>query len=132
MAKKGVNKVIIIGNLGNDPELKYTSSGKEFCSMRIATSESYTDREGAMQERTEWHRVVAWGKLAEICDKYLSKGRQVYVEGSLATRSWEYNGEQRYMTEINAREVQFLGGKSDNSTSDRQGNNATPDEDIPF
>ncbi|MEW5913700.1 MAG: single-stranded DNA-binding protein [Thermodesulfobacteriota bacterium] len=108
---RGINKVILIGNLGADPELKYTPSGTPVCSLRLATTESFKDREGNQQERTEWHRVVAWSKLGEIAAQYLSKGRQVYVEGSIRTRSWEgQNGEKRYMTEIIARDIQFLGG----------------------
>lgn len=107
---RGVNKVILVGNLGADPEMKYTASGTPLCKFRLATSEVFKDREGNQQERTEWHRVTAWGRLAEICGQYLSKGRQVYVEGSLRTSSWEdQSGNKRFMTEINAREVQFLG-----------------------
>lgn len=108
---KGINKAILIGNLGSDPEMKYTASGTPLCTFRLATSETFKDREGNQQERTEWHRVVAWGKTGEICGKYLSKGRQCYVEGSIRTRSWDdQDGNKRYMTEINARDVQFLGG----------------------
>ena len=110
---RGINKVILIGNLGADPEMKYTASGTPLCNFRLATSESFKDRDGNQQERTEWHRITAWGRLAEICGQYLSKGRQVYVEGSIRTRSWDdqKTGEKRYMTEIVAREVQFLGGQ---------------------
>lgn len=109
---RGVNKVILIGNLGADPELKYTPSGTAVCTFRLATSESFKDRDGNMQERTEWHRIVAWTKLGEIAAQYLSKGRQVYVEGSIRTRSWEdQSGERKYMTEIVARDIQFLGGQ---------------------
>lgn len=108
---RGVNKVILIGNLGADPELKYTPSGTAVCTFRLATSESFKDRDGNMQERTEWHRIVAWTKLGEIAAQYLSKGRQVYIEGSIRTRSWEdQSGERKYMTEIVARDIQFLGG----------------------
>lgn len=107
---RGVNKVILIGNLGADPELKYTPSGTPVCTFRLATSESFKDREGNMQERTEWHRIVAWAKLGEIAAQYLSKGRQVFIEGSIRTRSWEdQSGERKYMTEIVARDIQFLG-----------------------
>lgn len=107
---RGINKAILIGNLGADPEMKYTASGTPLCTFRLATSETFNDRDGNQQERTEWHRVVAWGKLGEICGKYLSKGRQVYIEGSIRTRSWDdQDGNKRYMTEINARDVQFLG-----------------------
>jgi single-strand DNA-binding protein len=109
----GVNKVILIGNLGADPDMRYTPSGTGVCELRLATNESWTDKSGQKQERTEWHRVVVWGKLAEIVSKYLSKGRQVYVEGRLRTRSWDdKEGNKRYTTEIIANDVQFLSGGS--------------------
>jgi single-strand DNA-binding protein len=111
MASRGVNKVILVGNLGADPELRYTGSGTAVCNFNVATNESYKDREGNLVEKTEWHRVVAWDRLAEICAEYLKKGRQVYVEGSLQTRQWEdQEGQTRYTTEIKAREMQMLGG----------------------
>jgi len=114
----GVNKVILIGRLGQDPELKYTPSGSEVCNFSMATSESFTDKAGTKQEKTEWHRIVVWGKLAELCSQYLKKGREAYVEGSLQTRSWENKeGVKQYTTEINARTVQFLGGNSDSVAS---------------
>ena len=142
----GVNKVILVGNLGNDPELRSTPSGASVCEFRVATNESWTDRNGQRQDRTEWHRVVVWGKRAEICSKYLSKGRQVYLEGRLRTRSWEdKDGNKRYTTEIIANDVQFLGGggqgggrgASDEppafSDSDFAGfGDSGPDDDIPF
>lgn len=107
----GINKVIIIGRLGADPEVKTITGGSTVARLSIATSENWTDREGQKQERTEWHRVVVWGKLAELCGKYLSKGRQAYIEGRLQTRSWEdQQGQKRYATEIVANTVQFLGG----------------------
>jgi single-strand DNA-binding protein len=108
-----VNKVIIIGNLGAKPELKYLPSGQAVCELRIATNESFTDKQQQKQERTEWHRVVVWGKQGENCAQYLDKGRPVYVEGRLQTRSWDdkTSGEKRYMTEIVANSVQFLGGR---------------------
>ena len=106
-----VNKVIILGRLGQDPELKYTPGGMAVCNFTLATSESWADKSGQKQERTEWHRVVVWGKLAELCNQYLSKGRQAFVEGSLQTRSWDdKSGQKRYTTEINAKTVQFIGG----------------------
>jgi len=112
MATRGVNKVILIGNLGADPELRYTPSGTAVCNFRIATNESYKDREGNQVEKTEWHNVVAWERLAEICGEYLKKGRPVYVEGSLQTRQWEdQDGNTRYTTEVKAREMQMLGGR---------------------
>jgi single-strand DNA-binding protein len=114
MATRGVNKVILVGNLGADPELRYTSSGTAVCNFNVATNESYKDRDGNLVEKTEWHRVVAWERLAEICAEYLKKGRQVYVEGSLQTRQWEdKEGQTRYTTEIKAREMQMLGGPAD-------------------
>lgn len=107
-----INKVMLIGRLGQDPELKYTPSGAAVCNFSMATSDSWTDKAGQKQERTEWHRIVVWGKLAELCNQYLAKGRQAFIEGSLQTRSWEKDGVKRYTTEINARNVQFLGGAS--------------------
>ena len=108
-----VNKVIILGRLGQDPELKYTPGGMAVCNFTLATSESWADKAGQKQERTEWHRIVVWGKLAELCNQYLSKGRQAYVEGSLQTRSWDdKNGQKRYTTEINAKTIQFIGSQA--------------------
>ena len=109
---RGINKVILVGNLGQDPELRYTGGGTAVCNMRIATSESYKDKDGNMVENTEWHTVVAWARLAEICGEYLKKGSQAYFEGSLQTRQWEdKEGNTRYSTEIKVREMQMLGGK---------------------
>ncbi len=105
----GVNKVIIIGRLGQDPETKAVGQGATVTRLNVATSETWIGKDGQKQERTEWHRISVWGKLAEICGKYLSKGRQVYVEGRLQTRSWEDNGQKKYSTEIVANTVQFLG-----------------------
>jgi single-strand DNA-binding protein len=122
----GVNKVILVGNLGADPEMRYTPSGAGVCELRLATSDSWTDKNGQKQERTEWHRVVVWGKRAEVCAKYLSKGRQVYVEGRIQTRSWDdKDGNKRYMTEVIANDVQFLGGK-DGGGARRGGDEAGP------
>lgn len=107
----GVNKVILVGHLGADPEVKAISSGNTVARLSLATSESWKDREGQRQERTEWHRIVLWGKQAELAGKYLTKGRQIYVEGRLQTRSWEDpQGQKRYTTEIVANAIQFLGG----------------------
>lgn len=107
----GINKVIVVGRLGADPELKTVTGGQNVARLSVATSENWTDKQGQKQERTEWHRIVVWGKLAELCGKYLSKGRQVYVEGRLQTRSWEDpQGQKKYTTEIVANTVQFLGG----------------------
>ena len=107
----GVNKVIIVGRLGADPELKYTSTGTAVARFNVATSEQWTDKNsGEKQERTEWHRVVVWAKLAELCGQYLKKGRQIYIEGQLQTRSWDdKEGKKRYTTEVRAQTVQFLG-----------------------
>lgn len=108
---RGVNKVILLGNLGADPEMKYTPNGTAVCNLRIATSESFKGQDGQWQERTEWHRVVVYGKTAENCGQYLAKGRQVYIEGRLTTRSWDdQSGQKRWMTEVVARDVQFLAG----------------------
>lgn len=107
-----LNKVMIIGHLGADPELRYTQAGQATCSLRIATDESYTDRDGKRVERTEWHRVSVFGKSAENCNQYLGKGSLVYVEGKLATRKWQdQKGQDRYTTEIRADRVQFLDRK---------------------
>ena len=111
MAKGTVNKAILIGRLGADPELKYTPSGAAVVNFNIATDESWTDASGVKQERTEWHRIVAWRKLAEICGEYLKKGSRVYIEGQLQTRSWEQDGVKRYTTEIVARNMQMLDSK---------------------
>ena len=107
-----LNRVMIIGRLGADPEIRYTQAGQATCSLRIATDESYTDRDGKRVERTEWHRVSVFGKAAENCNQYLSKGSLVYVEGKLTTRKWQdQNGQERYTTEIRADRVQFLDRK---------------------
>ena len=107
----GVNKVTLIGNLGADPETKKTASGQSITLFNLATSNAWTNREGQRQEHTEWHRIVVWGKLAETCAEYLSKGRKAYIEGRLQTRSWEDDkGQKRYTTEVVASQVLFLGG----------------------
>lgn len=109
MSQKGVNKVIIVGRLGADPEVKSLGNGQNVATLNVATSESWADKNGQKQERTEWHRVVVWGRQAENVGKYLAKGRQVYVEGRLQTRSWEKDGKKNYITEVVATNVQFLG-----------------------
>ena len=107
----GINKAILIGNLGRDPELRYTQNGQAVVNFTLATSENWTDKSGQRVDRTEWHRIVAWGKTGELCAQYLSKGRTVYVEGRIQTRDWEdKDGNKRQTTEINAQTVQFLGG----------------------
>ncbi|MCS6837849.1 MAG: single-stranded DNA-binding protein [Bdellovibrionaceae bacterium] len=109
----GVNKVILVGRLGGEPEMKTLNPQQTVTRFSVATSETWVDKMGAKQERTEWHRVVTWGKLAETCARYLQKGRLVYVEGRLQTRQWEdANGQKRYTTEIVANTVQFLGAAS--------------------
>lgn len=139
---RGVNKVILIGNLGKDPEIRYTTGGSAVANFTIATSDSYTDKDGERQEKTEWHRIVAWGRLAEICGEYLSKGRMVYIEGSLRTRSWEdKDGNTRWTTEVVARSMEMLGGRSEQGSRDTQSpegdfeiddNSFNTDDDIPF
>ena len=114
----GVNKVILVGHLGRDPELRYTQSGQPVANFSLATSESYSKRDGEREDRTEWHRIVAWGRLAEICAEYLSKGRQIYIEGRIQTREWEdREGEKRRTTEIVAREMQMLGRRGETNPS---------------
>lgn len=109
---RGVNKVILVGNLGVDPETRYMPSGGAVTNLRIATSEIWTDKNGEKQERTEWHRVVLFGRLAEIAAEYLRKGQQVYIEGALRTRKWQdKEGRDQYSTEIIASEMQMLGGR---------------------
>jgi len=139
-----INKVILIGNLGRDPEVRYTADGRAVASFSIATSEKWKDKNtGEMQERTEWHKIVAFGKLGEICGEYLSKGKQVFIEGRLQTTSWEKDGVTRYTTEIVASEMKFLGAKEasgtyrppENTTTHREPEPSIPsgeDDDIPF
>lgn len=108
-----VNRVILIGNLGRDPELRQTQNGKAVCNFPIATTEKFNNAAGEKQERVEWHSIVCWGKLAEVCGQYLAKGRTVFVEGRLATRSWDgKDGAKHYKTEVVAEQVKFLGGGS--------------------
>lgn len=113
-----VNKVILVGRLGQNPELRYTQTGMAVTQLNVATSESWTDKaSGQKQEKTEWHRVVVWGKLAELCNQYLQKGRQVYVEGRLQTRQWQdKDGQTKYTTEVQAQTVQFLGAAAGANT----------------
>jgi single-strand DNA-binding protein len=143
-----VNKVILIGNLGQDPEVRYTQGGQAVAELRVATNEAWTDKQGQKQERTEWHRVVVWGKSAENCGKYLAKGRSVYVDGRLQTREWnDKEGNKRYTTEIVANDIQFLGGGGARAGGGEPpplgdeppsgggrpaGGQSGPDDDIPF
>jgi single-strand DNA-binding protein len=118
------NKVIIVGNLGQDPELRYTNNQTPVVTLSVATTDVRTDREGNRNEQTEWHRVIVWNKQAENCAKYLAKGRTVCVEGRLQTRSWEdKTGAKRYTTEIVAQNIQFLGGGASRNDSMQQGDN---------
>ncbi|MEE2658213.1 MAG: single-stranded DNA-binding protein [Candidatus Latescibacterota bacterium] len=115
MSRGGVNKVILIGNLGGEPEVRYTPGGSAVANVNLATNESWTDKSGERQERTEWHRLVFWSKLAEIAGQYLRKGSKVYVEGRLQTRSWDDQaGQKRYSTEIVVNDMQMLDGRGDN------------------
>ena len=151
-----VNKVILVGNLGKDPELRYTPSGAAVATFSLATTERYKDRNGEQQEKTEWHNIVVWRQLAEICGKYLHKGKQIYIEGRIQTRSYDdRDGNKRYITEIVADQMQMLGrqgedggGYSRGSEGRRSGGGGTsnnlpspddfaeppfnPDDDIPF
>jgi len=126
---RSLNKAMIIGNLGADPEIRSTQSGTRVATLSVATSRSWTDRSGQTQEKTEWHRVVAWDKLAEICERYLSKGDRVYVEGRIEYRQWEgQDGQTRYTTEIRAREMIMLGGRSEAGRGGRDPGPAAAEE----
>ncbi len=141
----GVNKVILIGNLGSDPTVRYTPQGTAVANFNIATSERFTNKSGEKEERTEWHRIVAWGKLAEICQQYLKKGKQVYIEGRLQTRQWEdQQGQKRSTTEVVANNMTMLGraGEGGGGSSDFVPQDfaaepapqaaASTDDDLPF
>jgi len=147
----GVNKVILVGNLGANPEMRFTQGGQAVANLRLATTERWTDKNGQKQEATEWHRVVVWGKQAEIMGQYLTKGRQVYVEGKIRTRQWQdQQGQKRYSTEVVAQNIQMLGSRDGAGGAGGGGarddmNAATvppddqlhdfggaPDDDIPF
>jgi single-strand DNA-binding protein len=132
MAGSGVNKVILVGNLGKDPEVRYTPSGQAVANFTIATNEAWTGKDGQKQERTEWHRIVVWGKTAENCGEYLSKGRQVYIEGRLQTREWtNKEGAKQYTTEIVANQVTFLqGGERGQGRGAGRSNAGAPADDF--
>jgi len=151
MASRGVNKVILVGNLGKDPETKYMPSGDCVCNFSIATSESWKDKNsGEKVEKTEWHNIVIYRRLAEIAGEYLRKGSQVYIEGKLKTRKWQdRDGNDRWTTEVEAREMQMLGGRGGNAGMSapppapaaamgggggggNRGGDSFPDDDIPF
>jgi len=130
----GVNKVILVGNLGADPELRHTPSGTAVSNLRLATTEVFSNREGEKNKRTEWHRVVAFGRLAEICSQYLKKGRQVYIEGRLQTREWaDQKGDKRYTTEIIATNMVMLGGRGESAYTAEEAQPEAPPEvaDVP-
>jgi single-strand DNA-binding protein len=145
-----VNKVILVGNLGKDPEVRFTPSGRAVAKFSIATTESWMDQESSRQERTEWHNIVVWGKQAESCGQYLAKGRQVFIEGAIRSRSYDdKEGNKRYITEIIAQRVQFLGSSSGGSgrgisaegggggaaaggNFDEFGGGQIPEDDVPF
>ena len=143
------NKHFIIGNLGGDPEVRVTPSGTAVANFTVATTEKWNDKQGNAQERTEWHRIVVWGKLADLCGKYLTKGRQIHIEGKVQTRSWDdRDGVKRYTTETVAREIIFLGGRPANAPAPQDSKTPAPmgnepsgvnnyneppmDEEIPF
>jgi single-strand DNA-binding protein len=142
-----VNKVILVGNLGKDPEVRFTPSGRAVAKFPVATTESWMDQENSRQERTEWHNIVVWGKQAESCGQYLAKGRQVFVEGSIRSRSYDdKEGNKRYITEIVAQRIQFLGGGggagrgagaesgsgATGGSFDEFGGGQIPEDDVPF
>lgn len=115
----GINKAILIGNLGKDPELRRTANGSSVVSFPLATTERWTDRNGEKKDRTEWHNIVAWGKLADLANQYLRKGRSTYIEGRITTNSWDdKDGNKRYRTEIVATQIQFLGGSGSGTSGD--------------
>ena len=145
MARSGINKVILVGNLGQDPEVKFTAGGAAVTTLSIATSDSWKDKDSGLdKERTEWHRVVLWRRLAEIAGEYLKKGSKVYIEGQLQTRKWEQEGQTRYTTEIIARDMQFLDSRGSVNTSNQEDtkkieesapdvpDSGIDDDDIPF
>jgi single-strand DNA-binding protein len=122
MASRGVNKVILVGNLGNDPEVRYMPNGNAVANVSLATSESWKDQQGNMQERTEWHKVTMYRRLAEVVGEYLKKGSQIYIEGKLQTRKWQdQQGQDRYTTEIIADQMQMLGGRGEGQGANQGG-----------
>lgn len=130
---RGLNKVMIIGHLGRDPELRYTPSGRPVASFSVATSRSWTASDGERREETEWFNVVAWGNLAEICKTHLTKGQQVYIEGRLQTRGWEDDsGTRHYRTELVANEMILLGDRSASGSNTDADTDTTPGDSFPF
>lgn len=148
MASRGINKVILLGNLGSDPDIRHTADGRAIANLRLATGEAWKDQQGQLQERTEWHRVVMYGRTAEIARDYLRKGSKLYLEGRIQTRKWQdKDGRDQYTTEIIAQEFQMLDRKDDSTAPEPSPNptrratpaNAAPstgapafDDDIPF
>lgn len=141
MASKSLNKVMLIGNLGKDPELRYTANGTAVASFSIATTDSWKNTEGVVQERTEWHNIIAWNKLAEICGEWLKKGHKVYIEGNIRTRNYDdKEGKKKYVTEIYADNLIMLGGGKGTLTSSPESGEATglthssgqQEDDLPF
>lgn len=134
----GVNKVILVGNLGADPEMRYTADGTAVCNFRIAVSEKFKDRQGNLQERTEWFKIVTWRKLAETCGQYLTKGKQVYVEGRIRNEMWEKDGVKQYSYKIEALTMQMLGGAGGGNRAQEPEpgfappEGGVPEDDIPF
>ncbi len=137
----GVNKVILIGNLGKDPELRYTPGGQAVASFSLATGEKWKDKDGNMQDRTEWHNIVIWGRMAENAKEYLAKGRPVYIEGRIQTSTWDdKDGNKHYKTEIVAQSMQFLGSRGDQGSAPsgpppeapQPADLAGEDDDLPF
>ena len=136
----GVNKVILLGNLGSDPELRYTPSGTAVATFSLATQEQWTGKDGEKGERTEWHKIVAWARLGEICGEYLHKGRQVYIQGRIQTKAWEdREGNKRYTTEIVAQTMQMLGARGKGGKAESPEESfpneepvSIPEDDIPF
>ena len=137
MSSSGLNKVILIGNLGADPETRHSAGGSQVTNIRVATSESWKDQSGEKQEKTEWHRITFFGRLAEIASEYLRKGSMVYIEGRIETSKYDKDGETRYSTAIVAKEMQMLGGKSSGAPESAQAGQEASlpeslDDDIPF
>jgi single-strand DNA-binding protein len=126
-----VNKVILVGNLGRDPETRYTGSGQAVCNFSIATSETFKDRNGERQKRTEWHKIVVWGKLAEICQQYLKKGAQIFIEGKIQSREWQdKEGNKRTSFEIVARDMRMLGSRAESAMGASAAAGASPSADF--
>jgi single-strand DNA-binding protein len=143
MAGRSLNKAMLIGNLGKDPEVKYMPSGQAVARFSVATNETWLDKEGKKQEKTQWHNVVLFGKIAEVAGQYLSKGQKVFIEGRIETRNYEQDGQKKYITEIIGREMMMLGGKGGGGgggdsepeaayDGPEQGAKPPPGEDIPF